>query len=170
MSSLPLPAQSAGPHGGLPAAKVGDFFRYHGWLAPGVRLFRRISFQAKALWVASAFLVPLAMLLQFVWVGASDQMSIASSERQGVAYVRPLLDLMRVAQGRRLAAAAGQADLSDWQAKVASAFAQVRTRHAELGRQFGAEKAFAAFSLVHEGLMSTPTAGTADATLQAHDR
>ena len=28
----------------------GEFFRYHGWLSPGVRLFRSIGFKAKATW------------------------------------------------------------------------------------------------------------------------
>ena len=30
-------------------AGFGNFFKYHGWLSPGVRLFRSIRFQAKGL-------------------------------------------------------------------------------------------------------------------------
>ncbi len=169
MTSLSASAPPVARAGTQPAPEVGDFFRYHGWLAPGVRLFRRISFQAKALWVTAAFLVPLVMLLQFVWEGAAAQVSFARSERQGVAYARPLLDLMRAAQGRRLAAVAGQAELPEWQAKVQAAFGQVQSRHLELGRLLGAEQAFAALRQAHDGLMSVPVAATADDTLLAHD-
>ena len=41
----------------------GDFFRHHGWLSPGVRLFRRIGFPAKAAWISAAFVLPLAVML-----------------------------------------------------------------------------------------------------------
>lgn len=107
MTSLSLPARRAAPQG----AGFGEFFRYHGWLSPGVRLFRRIGFHAKACWVALAFLVPLAMLLAFVWQGAQEQIQFAQSERQGLTYVGPVLDLVQAAQARRSAAATRPAEL-----------------------------------------------------------
>lgn len=42
---------------------LGTFFSYHGWLALGVRLFRSISFPAKAAWISAMFLIPLVILL-----------------------------------------------------------------------------------------------------------
>jgi len=41
----------------------GDFFRHHGWLSPGIRLFRRIGLPAKAAWISVAFVLPLAVML-----------------------------------------------------------------------------------------------------------
>ena len=39
------------------------FFAYHGVWAPGVRLFRRLGFGAKATLVSLCFLVPLALVM-----------------------------------------------------------------------------------------------------------
>lgn len=41
----------------------GGFFEFHGIWAPGVRLFRRLSFRAKSAIIVAAMLVPLLMLL-----------------------------------------------------------------------------------------------------------
>ena len=75
-------------------AGFGEFFRYHGWLSPGVRLFRAIGFQAKALWISAAFVAPLALMLFFLWLSESAQMTFAESERQGLTYTRPVLELV----------------------------------------------------------------------------
>ena len=80
----------------------GEFFRYHGWLAPGVRLFRRIGFPFKALLVAAAFVVPLTMALAFVWSSTQAQIASTRSERQGLSLVRPVLDLVKAAQNLSL--------------------------------------------------------------------
>jgi methyl-accepting chemotaxis protein len=47
-----------GPRTGAAVRSVANFFRYHGLLAPGVRLLRNVSFRAKALIVALAFMLP----------------------------------------------------------------------------------------------------------------
>jgi methyl-accepting chemotaxis protein len=148
----------------------GEFFRYRGWLSPGVRLFRRVGFKTKALWVAVAFLVPLLMLLQFVWSSANDQMSFARSERQGVTYVRPILDLVHVAQARRRAATANASDLDELQSKVKAAFEAVRAMQGELGKTFGVDKSFAAFDKAHAALLLQPREASPDATFDAHSQ
>ena len=53
-------------------AGFGDFFRYHGWLSPGVRLFRQLGFPAKAMCIAAAFVAPLVVLLVSL-VGSAAQ-------------------------------------------------------------------------------------------------
>ena len=169
MSSLPLPAQPS-PPALSQGAGFGEFFRYHGWLSPGVRLFRRIGFQAKAWWVAGAFLVPLAMLLQFVWAGAREQINFAQAERQGVSFVGPVLDLAQAAQARRSAVATQSAELPALQLKVRAAYDQVLARQAELGVAFGTGKAFERLSQAHDGLLAAPAAGTPDAGIEAHGR
>ncbi|MCH7260712.1 hypothetical protein MMY95_15740, partial [Lactiplantibacillus sp. ME-2] len=67
-------------------ARFGEFFRYHGWLAPGVRWFRSIGFPAKSLWVAAAFMAPLLMLVVFLIRDANALLDTARHERDGVAY------------------------------------------------------------------------------------
>jgi hypothetical protein len=39
------------------------YFTHHGWLAPGIRLFRNLSFPAKSAWVVAAMLAPVLLLL-----------------------------------------------------------------------------------------------------------
>lgn len=51
---------------------LGDFFQYHGWLAPGVRLFRHIGFTAKALWISLAFTIPPLVMLNFLASAANS--------------------------------------------------------------------------------------------------
>jgi len=169
MSSLSLPAQPS-PSASSQGAGFGEFFRYHGWLSPGVRLFRRLGFQAKAWWLAGALLLPLAMLLQFVWVGVQEQVAFASAERQGLTFVRPVLDLVHAAQGRRRAAASQAVDLPDVQAKVRTAFEPLQSRQAQLGRDFGTDKSFEALRKAHDELLSAPAAATPDETFEAHSR
>ncbi len=149
-------------------AGFGDFFRYHGWLSPGVRLFRRIGLPAKALWVSLAFVAPLAMLLGFLATTAFDQLHMARSERDGLRAVRPLLDLVQAAQLRRQAAVLQAPDLVDHQAKVQAAFAAVQARQQTLGGNPVVDDSFARLQAAHQALQQAPLAAQADATLQAH--
>ena len=163
--------QTSSPSAAAPSGtRFGEFFRYHGWLAPGVRLFRVIGFRAKASWLAMAMLVPLAMMLAFLWSSAQEQISFANAERQGLTYVRPALALLVAAQERRQTATAKPAaDLTTHQDKVKAAFATVQARHDELGTGFEDGQAFAALLKAHQGLLQTPVAATPDETTQAHN-
>jgi len=149
-------------------AGFGEFFRYHGWLSPGVRLFRAIGFQAKALWISAAFVAPLALMLFFLWQSESAQMTFAESERQGLTYTRPVLELVRAAQTRRLSAVMKAADLPEQQNRVKAAFDKVLAQNNALGKAFGTQEAFAALAKAHEDLMRAPQAATPDATFEAH--
>ncbi len=65
-----------------------EFFRYHGMWAPGVRLFRRMGFRAKALTISVVFVLPIVLLS---WAYFSDKaagINFSCKERVGVAYVR----------------------------------------------------------------------------------
>ncbi len=173
MISSSTPA-SALPHtAGQPVRRdhgsgFGDFFRYHGWLSPGVRLFRSISFPAKAGWVALAFMVPLAVLLWFVTSSVLDQIDTTRSERDGVRYARPVLELVPLAQARRRAYATNAPDAAEFQAKVKTAFDAVAAQHAELGPALGVAKSYAALKQAHDALLQAPTAANPDETFLAH--
>ena len=156
------PAQSDSSSG------LGDFFRYHGWLSPGVRLFRTLSFTAKALWWASAFLVPLVMGMVFLVQAGRAQIEFAQSERQGVSYVRPMLDLIRASHDWRRGAAANLPDLAERQKKASAAFALVRARQTELGKAYSTDKKFAALLQAHQALLQAPVRGNSDETFNAH--
>ncbi|MDY7576322.1 hypothetical protein [Actimicrobium sp. CCI2.3] len=149
-------------------AGFGNFFRYHGWLSPGVRLFRSIRFQAKALWIALAFLVPLLMTLFYLWSAANDQVSFARTERQGLTFVHPLVDLLKAAQGRRRIASGTAPQLAEQQASISAAFDKVQARQTELGKDFGTEKPFELLLKAHQFLMQTPLAANPDATFKLH--
>jgi methyl-accepting chemotaxis protein len=166
MSTLSSPVSGSSGQGVV----FGEFFRYRGVLSPGVRLFRRIGFRAKAAWVALAFLIPLAILLQFVWAGANEQIHFARSERQGLTYVRPILDVVHLAQARRRAATAGAPDLDELQGQVKAAFELVRAKQAELGKTFGVDKRFEAFDKAHTALLLQPRAATPDDTFEVHSK
>jgi methyl-accepting chemotaxis protein len=146
----------------------GEFFRYHGWLSPGVRLFRSISFPAKAGWVALAFMVPLAVLLYFTTSSMLQQIDTTNSERAGVRYARVLQEIIPHAQNRRKAYATNATDAGEWQAKVKASFEAVAAQQAELGKALGIDKPYAALKQAHDALLQAPTAANADDTFVAH--
>ncbi|MFT3820000.1 MAG: methyl-accepting chemotaxis protein [Rubrivivax sp.] len=77
-ASLSRPS-ATGPVGdsSRPAAPHGGFFAHHGIWSPGVRLFRRLNFAAKAMIVSLVFVVPLLSLLAYnLW--AMDAQALQS--------------------------------------------------------------------------------------------
>ena len=146
----------------------GSFFRYHGWLSPGVRLFRSIGFKAKAGWISLTFAVPLVAMMWLLWSAASNQIDMARSERQGLTYVEPMIELMRAAQDQRRAATAKAADLPEMQSKVTAALVKVQAKEKELGNAFSTASGFEALNKVYGALAQTPVLGSADETFIAH--
>ncbi|HOW47850.1 MAG TPA: methyl-accepting chemotaxis protein [Rubrivivax sp.] len=87
---LPPAADSLPAAPGAPAAR--GFFAHHGIWAPGVRLFRRLGFTAKALTISLAFTVPMAVLLAWLVLAQGERMleSRRDSLRQQVALAQGL--------------------------------------------------------------------------------
>lgn len=146
----------------------GSFFRYHGWLSPGIRLFRSIAFPAKASWISFMFLLPLLATMWFLWSSANEQINMTRSERAGVAYVQPVLELIKVAQGRRLAAMDKAPDLASWQNKTSEAFAKLEVQQKALGERFATGEHFATLNKLHQQLAQNPVAASADETFDVH--
>jgi methyl-accepting chemotaxis protein len=146
----------------------GEFFRYHGWLSPGVRLFRSISFPKKAAWVAGAFLAPLAAMLFFLVRGGLEQVETAKTELVGVSYVRPLLALERASHDLLAAALLPQSELTDALSKVRTAFSAVQQQHAVSGRALGLDEPFAELGKLHEAILAKPRLADLAATVDAH--
>jgi methyl-accepting chemotaxis protein len=149
-------------------AGFGEFFRYHGWLSPGVRLFRAIGFRAKALWISAAFVAPLIIMLFFLWSAEQEQADFARSESAGLTYVKPALELVQAAQQLRLAAVARAPELGDHQTKTRAAFDKLASLNATLGKKFQSEEAFAAMGKAYDALQKAPAALSPDAAYKAY--
>ncbi len=81
------------PSGASATRKRAGFFAYHGPWAPGVRLFRRLSFGWKATLVSLCFLVPLALVMT-VWLReVAADIEFSSQERAGVVAAQALVPL-----------------------------------------------------------------------------
>jgi methyl-accepting chemotaxis protein len=75
--------------------RLRDFFRYHGIWAPGVRLFRRIGFQAKATTLTAVFLVPIGLLSWQYFSEKAATIAFTTDERRGVETMRHLVPVMK---------------------------------------------------------------------------
>ncbi len=87
----------------------GGFFAYHGIWAPGVRLFRRLSFAWKAVLVSLCFLVPLALVMGTWLREVQASIAFSSAEREGVAVIQALQGVQpALIEQRRAALAAAE--------------------------------------------------------------
>ena len=59
-ASMPAQATTADRRPGM--TDLFEFFRHHGLWAPGVRLFRRVDFKAKAAFISAVFAIPIGLL------------------------------------------------------------------------------------------------------------
>ena len=144
------------------------FFGRFGLMSPGVRLFRSISFPAKAAWVATAFLLPILLLSGFLWSIASHNVSISATERLGVEYLRSVMPLLDAAQNRRRAATAKSDDLDEMQQRVNKTMEGLATQQQKFGQDFGTQEAWKRLQTLQQGLATHPVKDSALATFAAH--
>jgi methyl-accepting chemotaxis protein-1 (serine sensor receptor) len=71
-----------------------EFFRYHGILAPGVRLMRALPFAGKAALVAGAFLLPLVVISGHYVESSSNQYAHIAQARAALRYSTHLHELV----------------------------------------------------------------------------
>jgi methyl-accepting chemotaxis protein len=147
---------------------LGSFFKYHGWLSPGVRLFRLISFPAKAAWIALAFAIPLVVTLWLLWSAASAQIETTRSELEGIDYVQRVSAYINAAQSFRQAAMAKGANVGEQQAKAQTAFAQVESAQARMGAAMNTKEGFDALKTAHTAVAAAPVKPNSDDTFAAH--
>ncbi len=81
------------------------FFSHHGAWAPGVKLFRALQFRAKALIISLVFCIPVAVLSWSFFGDKAASVNFSAKERDGVAYLREVLPLAKLALQQRSAAA-----------------------------------------------------------------
>ena len=102
------------------------FFSYHGWLAPGVKLFRSLSFASKSAWILVSLLIPIVGLLILLYGTESALIDASRVERQGVAYVNAVNLLTKELTDLRRAAVAHSADLREKQASASDASSKLQ--------------------------------------------
>ena len=157
------------PGDGRPEAGRGaGFFAYHGAWAPGVRLFRRLSFSLKALFITTAFAVPLAVLAWSFYMNVGGQIDFSRKERLGVEYTRLIVPLLDAGQQLRQASTGGDA-----RARIDAGMTALAAAEKSLGSELGTGALFAALTQAQGSLpaqaaadSSAPRAAT-DAFLKA---
>jgi methyl-accepting chemotaxis protein len=142
---------------------VGEFFRYHGVWAPGVRLFRAIGFRSKAWIIATTFLMPLGVLGWNYFGNQAGQIDFSARERVGVVYARELMPLLDALQRRSLLAVRGQAGAEAEAAERTVAERAARLEAAEKlhGATLGTAKAYAAWRSSAPAATAAPEAAFA---------
>ena len=152
-----------------PRKDVG-YFAHHGWLAPGIRFFRSLKFPAKAAWVAVAMLAPVVILLTQQYSAASDNIANTSLERQGVAYIKAVTQLLHDLGSLRTAAMLNEPELKQKQAALEKAFGNVQQMEKEFGPSFGGEtkKTFAALSSRVNDVIQNPVGKDSDVTYEEY--
>jgi methyl-accepting chemotaxis protein len=156
--------------GGDPARRgaLAGFFQYHGAWAPGIRLFRRVGFRAKALIISAVFAVPIAALSSSYYTDKAAAIGFSAKERLGIEYgnaLRPLQDLLQQQRQALLRAGAeGKAAAVPDAAPVEAALAQAAAAEAKLGEELGTAKAFTAF----KAALAVPATGGGEAAYAAH--
>ncbi|MDZ7652647.1 MAG: methyl-accepting chemotaxis protein [Burkholderiaceae bacterium] len=140
------------------APAAGDFFRYHGAWAPGVRLFRSVSFRAKALIISAVFAVPLTLLGYKYYSSVAGSIAFSAKERDGVVYARDAIAVMRAAMSQRAAVAAGR-PAGD---AVSAPLAKLEAIDKTLGVMLGTTKAL-------QDLRQKAAAAAGSSAVEAHD-
>jgi methyl-accepting chemotaxis protein len=146
------------------------FFSHHGWLAPGVRLFRRIGFPAKSAWILIAMALPMVGLLILFYQSSTELTNTTRLERKGVSYVRTVTPLIQKMGGYRRAAVTKAVDLEEQRSGVSKQITQVAQFQSENEEIFSGDtaKAFKKLQEKVSVLLSAPTTGGSDETFLTH--
>ncbi len=92
---------------------MGRYFKYHGVMAPGVRLLRVLPFGMKAALVSVCFLVPITLLGVASFRTVFEQVQQTQHERAGLGMAAQAAALSRALQAAALDAAVGDAAAGD---------------------------------------------------------
>lgn len=150
-----------------------SFFGHHGVWAPGVRLFRRMGFRAKAAVVSTLFMIPLLALGWSVMSDKSQAIAFSAKEKLGVEYIRALMPVVRLAMLDRLhtvdAANSGResSDLAVVRRDAVAAAERLSTVQKRIGTELGVDESFQQ-AVKARGVLKV-TGGEADIVLALHN-
>jgi len=141
------------PHGGIlrPGTEISHdgFFRHHGILALGVRLFRTLQFRSKALIVSLTFVLPILVLAASLWSTTQETINFAAKERAGVVILRSLMpvfeDILGVRNATRsmLGGFDAASDYREARERTDKAIAALKKSVVDSGDRFGIAPAVA---------------------------
>ena len=153
-----------------PPRHATGYFSHHGWLAPGIKLFRKLGFPAKSAWMLGAMLAPVLILLAQLYHVETGKLATIDQERQGLRYVNGVSGLARELFALRAAAMAQTADLKPQQSAAEAAFATLQQLEKELGPVFGNETqtGFEALRKSVQDVLQNPVRASGDETYAAH--
>jgi methyl-accepting chemotaxis protein len=118
---------------------LSEFFRYHGFWAPGIRLFRAVGFRAKASVISVTFLLPIVLLAFSYFQAQQGNIDFSAKERLGVTYAEAGMPLLRQLL---------QAEPDP--ARTASLMTELGKVEQALGADLGTAKSFAALKTAVE--------------------
>jgi methyl-accepting chemotaxis protein len=151
-----------------PTRRRDGFFKHHGLWAPGVRLFRRIGFNAKAAIITLTFLLPIAVLGWQYFNSQADQIAFSAKELEGSAYAREAYALLPA-----LLQARNQLVMPPSAAEATATQALLQDRRARLQAMNDSHGAALSTQATHDALvqamkaMPAPTATSASAKVDA---
>jgi methyl-accepting chemotaxis protein len=128
------------------------FFAHHGVWSPGVRLFRRLNFRAKAAIVSVLLLAPAALLGWGFLSDKADAIEFSTRELVGVDYLREVVPLVKLGQAVRLGSVQARSDAAHGSELVAARQAleaqmsRLAAAEQRLGSQLGTAAAVAALN------------------------
>jgi len=140
--------------------RLGEFFRYHGVWAPGIRLFRAVGFKTKASIIALTFLLPLALLARNYFGSQADQIEFSAKERAGVVYAREVMPLLVLLERRRLQTMDGPAHpgtSGDIGAAIDEQLAKLAAVEKVHGEALGTAKGYSALIAAGQAPVNGPT-------------
>jgi methyl-accepting chemotaxis protein len=104
---LSLPSEAvSNPRPAASASGLIEFFRHHGVWSPGVKLFRRMQFKAKAAIISGVFMVPLVVVSTALWHAEQTVIDFAVKERAGIAVMEEFAHFFNEVTNARNAARA----------------------------------------------------------------
>jgi len=154
-----------------------DFFRYHGALAPGVRLMRRLRFSGKMTIILSCLAVPFALMTLILARASYADWRQSQNELQGTTYLQDLFDVMDAERTYRRELR--DAFAGDAQARVRieqidplwnEALARLETADHARGAQLGTGDAVARLKAEHAAAFVNWQERPREDVMAAHDR
>ena len=109
MNDTTMPARAAAAQSRPRPAMPGlfEFFRHHGLWAPGVRLFRRVDFKAKAAFISAVFAIPIAVLAWQFYLHGQQLRVATQKELSGIESLRHIDAVLAALRAERQAVMTG---------------------------------------------------------------
>lgn len=141
-----------------------------GLLTPGLRLFRNVDFNTKMLWIAGAFVLPLLIAFTVLLNDQLQQIRAAESELEGLSFIQPTLDYIRLAQERRGMAVNGATNLGEQEDKVREALKRVEQVNAQFSHSSELAENFKRVTALEADLARSGRSGSPDEVFARHSQ